>query len=152
MSLHVIDIPGESTKFDASPHVEVVSCDGGVRQLTIRYNAREATGGLEPIYGEVTFVSVLEYRWVSQEFYYEDFPEHEADVTFGLVEMLNSKYVDNMARKGVFRNHPDMRLGPGADEKTVRHFRMAFDDYGRFDVIALGVSVLEVAGRRPVAR
>jgi len=54
--------------------------------------------------------------------------------------------VENMASKGARRKHAGQRFGEVIKESEVKHYRLAFDEYGKFDVIALGVSVSEVAG------
>lgn len=112
--------------------------------LSVKYNASETTGGRPPTFGQIVFSSVLEYRWQASEVEYEDFVEHEDDFEFGLIEIRNSSYVENMAAKGVRAQFGEHRFGEAINDSEVKHYRLAFDDYGHFDVIALNVSVSQI--------
>lgn len=144
MPYSVIPIPGGGTRFEDAPVVQVLGNPNGAIALKIKYNASEITGGHPPVYGEVLFSDVLEYRWQADSVEYEDFPQHEDDFQFGLIEIHNSAYIDNMATKGVRGNLREHRFGAGIKDAEVRHFRMGFDDYGCFDIIALNVLANEV--------
>ncbi|MET0645673.1 MAG: hypothetical protein ABW208_03570 [Pyrinomonadaceae bacterium] len=144
MAHRVIGIPGGSTKFDSAPSVRVEGAEDEPVKLVVKYHSRETTGGAAPMYGLITFTDVLEYRFVASFFEYEDYAGHERDFRFGLIEILDSEYVENMAARGARREHAGQRFGEVIKESEVKHYRLAFDDYGQFDVIALGVSVGEV--------
>lgn len=141
MAFTKIDIPGGKTNWYAFPTVQVIGTTDESVTLVIRYHATERREHQPSLTAEVTFVDVFEYRWQAEFIEYEDLPCHRGDFTFGLIEILESQYVENMASKGSLRKYPGKRFGSGIAESDVRHFRIAFDDYGRFDVIAMGVKV-----------
>lgn len=45
----------------------------------------------------VVFPDVLELRWIEHDAAYEEHPQHEEDFEFGLIEILDSAYVEVMA-------------------------------------------------------
>ena len=138
-----IPIPGGSTRFEDAPVVRIAGGGDEPMTVTITYNAAEITGGRPPLLAEITFISVLEYRWVAQFVdYYPD--DDEENFEFGLIQITDSKHIEDMAAKGPWRNYPGQRFGDVIAESNVKHFRIAFDNYGLFDVIALGVVVREV--------
>ncbi|HWS90119.1 MAG TPA: hypothetical protein VN282_24330 [Pyrinomonadaceae bacterium] len=146
MAHQVIDIPGGSTMFDAAPSVRVEGAEDEPVTLVVKYRSKWIVPGEAPAFGLITFTDVIEYRFVATFFGYEDHAGHESDFRFGLIEIVNSAYVENMASKGARRKHAGQRFGEVIKESEVKHYRLAFDEYGKFDVIALGVSVSEVAG------
>lgn len=145
MAYKVIEIPGGGTRLEDAPSVRILGASGEPVTLIIQYHARETVEGQPPLFGEITFFDVLEYRWIADFVDYEDYPEHEKDFEFGLVEIIDSKYIENMASKGPWRDFPGQRFGPGIKESSVRHFRIVFDEYGKFDIIAFEVSVRETS-------
>jgi hypothetical protein len=146
MAHRVIDIPGGGTRFDAAPSVRVEGAEDEPVSLSVKYHSRATTGGRAPVFGVITFTDVLEYRWVADFADYEDYAAHKDDSQFGLIEIIASAYVENMASKGMWSSYKGQRFGEVIKESEVRHFRLAFDEYGKFDVIALGVTVGEIPG------
>ncbi len=138
-----IPIPGDRTSYEDNPEVQIVHLSDHPLSMVIRYHSRATRQDEKPVFGEITFSDVLEYRWVDAENEYFLFPD-EDDYKHGLIEILNSKYVENMAAKGSQRDRPGKRFGPLVEESSVHHFRLAFPHYGCFDVIARGVSVREI--------
>ena len=143
MAHKTIEIPGGTTSDDEGLAVLVTTCHDQPTTLSFRY----LSGGTEehPIFGEIIFTNVFEYRWKADFAIYEDYAEHDGDGTLGLIEIISSRYIEAMASKGRLRNHPGIRLGLGVDESQVRHFRIGVDDHGRYDIIALNVSIREIA-------
>jgi len=113
--------------------------------LSIKYHAAEIVANRPALCGLIVFSNVLEYRWQEGYLEYEDFAAHKDDYEFGLIEVINSEYIKNMASKGVRADFSEHRLGEGINDTEVKHYRLAFDEYGRFDVIALNVSVSEIS-------
>ncbi len=141
-----IEIPGEP----GAAEVESVQIIGGTDESTtvvVTYVAAAKGYVAGPaVRAEVIFSSVLEYRWITFDLFYEVFPEDEDSPKFGLVEVLHSRYIENMAAKGGRRDWPDHRFGLHLHESDVRHFRLSFDDWGELIVIALGVASRQLPG------
>lgn len=139
MAYKIIPIAGESTTREVAPRFEVVNTDG-CPIVIIRYHCRYIEEG-PPLYGQLTFSDVLEYRWIDDMIEYDDFPEHKDDYENGLIEILNSSYIENLKSKGYGHHVAGQRFGPYLPEKDVKHFRVGFDHYGTFEIIALKVDV-----------
>lgn len=144
MNVQTIPIPGGSTRFDDAPIVEIQAGRNQPLSLVVRYVAGQHQAGQPALLGEITFKDVLEYRWIESEVEYEDFTEHEDAYEFGLIQIQESRYIERMAAKGPWRDFPQQRFGGTIHEEDIKHFRLAFDEYGRFDVIALGVVIREI--------
>ena len=143
MNFKLIDIPGGSTMTDDSPDVKIVCPSDSPLTLIIKYHSNWIGRGEPPRLGEITFSSVLEFRWIDEACEYFQFPE-ERDHGYGLIEILNSKHKENMASKMQWKDRSGKRFGPTVEESDVHHFRLAFPYYGCFDIIALEVSIREI--------
>ncbi|HTP09105.1 MAG TPA: hypothetical protein VMP08_12695 [Anaerolineae bacterium] len=143
MNFKLIDIPGGSTMSDDSPDVRIMCPSEQPLTLSIKYQTHMIVSGQTPRYAEVTFSSVLEFRWVEEEFEYFQFPE-QRDHGYGLMEILDSMHKENMASRMQWKDRPGKRFGPALAESDVHHFRLAFPKYGCFDVIAVEVSIREI--------
>jgi hypothetical protein len=143
MAYLTIPIPGGSTRFEDAPVIRITGGGDEPLTVTICYNAAETTGARSPLLAEVTFTNVLEYRWVAHFVdYYPD--DDEGNFEFGLIQIVDSKHIEEMAAKGPWREYPGRRFGDVIAEAEVKHYRMAFDDYGLFDIIALDAVAREV--------
>lgn len=110
--------------------------------LQLEFPSASSEGGGQIRFSRVTFKSVFEYRWVFGEIPYFIF--NRGDFRFSLIEIIDSDQIKAMVDRGMFASQPEgRRLGGVADERTVRHFRIGFDEYGTFDVIALEVEIEE---------
>ncbi len=137
-----IDIPGGRTIYEDAPSVQIVCTASSWASLIIKYAAAEYVEGQPQLYGEITFKNVMEYRWVVFGYDYSPYSDDEYEGEgFELIQITDSKQVEDMASKSPFRYYPGKRFGPVIDESRVKHFRISFDDYGSFDVIAFDVSV-----------
>ncbi len=141
MSHTLIPIPGGGTILDDRPIVEVVSKRYELVQLVIKYHSCYSDEGSRM--GELTFKDVFQYRWTYDEIDYNDFESDADDFEFGLIEITNSPYIADILSKS-----QKYRAGRGLAEQmrfyNVRHFRLGFDEYGCFDIIADDVSVREI--------
>lgn len=133
-------IPGETTRYDDCPKVVMTGGGNTSVTVTVTYHAALAPPGTRATLGEVAFLNVLEIRWIDCDASYEEYPQHEDDYEFGLIEILDSAYIETMASRGVYHDHPGNRIR-GNPEDSVRHFRMGFDKWGELNVIATGFSV-----------
>lgn len=144
MAYKIIDIPGKDTTLDVAPQFEVINTEG-CPIVIIRYYCRYIEEG-PALFGQLKFSTVFEYRWIHDMIEYTDFPEHKDDYENGLIEIRNSSYVENLASKGPKRDRTGRRFGLYLAEEAVRHFRIGFDHYGIFEIIALEVDIQTVGG------
>jgi hypothetical protein len=143
MAYEVITIPGESTTYDDAPEVQIISNSSHRPIVIITYRAGLQEEGKAQLYGQIRFTGVLEYRWVDFDHLYSPYDDDQGE-GFGLIQITDSKWIEAMASKGWFQKYPGQRFGPGVDESRIKHYRMTFDDYGAFDVIAFDFSVGEI--------
>jgi hypothetical protein len=141
MSYREIDIPGGSTKFDDSPQVHIAAKSGEFATLTLTYISGVSRDGQPPPLANITFTGVIEYRWMHYMYHYLN---GDGIGRFRLMEIINSEYVEEIAANSPWRRYSGRRFGPSVRESEVKHFRLAFDDYGIFDIIASDVSIREV--------
>jgi hypothetical protein len=139
MTYRVLPIPGQTTQFEGCPQVTFVGGGHTSVSIMITYHASEISPDLGVQIGEVTFSDVLEFRWIENDVGYEEHPQHEDDYDLGLIEILDSAYIETMAARGGGREHAGIRIR-GRPESEVRHFRMGFDEWGTLDVIATRVA------------
>lgn len=144
MAYKVISIPGGSTTYDDCPRVQIISSDISKPTLIIKYIAGEFVENQPQLYGEITFLQVMEYRWVAFDYAYSPYQQDEQGEGFELIQIIDSKWIENIAAKGWFQKYPGQRFGPVIQESDVKHFRITFDDYGIFDIIAFDISVKEI--------
>lgn len=147
MAHKVLDIPGGSTRFENRP--EVTFSGGGTTSvsITVTYRATERTDEAPPRRGQLIFSDVLEVRWIEHDVDYDEYPQHEEDHNFGLIEIVDSAYVQAMAANGPWRDHVGLRIR-GQPETVVRHFRLSADDWGTLNVIATKIEIRELGESR----
>jgi hypothetical protein len=143
MTHRVLEIPGGSTRFENCPEVSFTGGGNTSVSVTVTYRATERTDASGPRRGQLVFSDVLEFRWVEANVGYEAYPQHEEDFAFGLIEILDSAYVETMAAHGGGRDYPGERIR-GQPESLVRHFRFAADDWGTLNIIATELEVREL--------
>src|SRR5687768_3117220 len=110
MTHQMIAIPGETTRFEDCPQVTFTGGGNTSVTVTLTYHAAAAPPGVRPVFGEITFSDVLEFRWIENDVLYEEYPQHEEDYEFGLVEILDSAYIETMAARGGWRDHAGIRI------------------------------------------
>jgi hypothetical protein len=150
----VVAIPGGSTSNDDDPQVTIVGPIDHPLTFIFKYHAYfEDENENCPVYGELTFTNVLAYRWITEFLEYEEFPEHREDGSLGVVEVLDSRYIEEMSTKMLSRfrlgNVPWKRLGLGINADEVKHYRIGVDDHGQYDIFCLGVIIKEIKGDGP---
>jgi len=114
---------------------------------TVTFRGSQRYEDREQIIAEVIFDDVLEFRWIEFDAGYEQYPEHDEDLAFGLIEIIDSAYVETMASYSRWRDYPGRRIRD-QPESLVRHFRFGFDDWGSLDIIATKIAIRET-GRAP---
>jgi len=137
----VIKIPGGSTEADNEPRVQILGGGNIPLELLITYHTGQSEGTKVRL-GEIRFTNVLEYRWISDTIWYYPYGD-DKNFIFGLVEIFKSEYIEDIASKGKYKDYIGRRFGPNIDEALIRHFRLSFDEYGYFDVVAFAVSIKE---------
>ncbi len=141
MSYILIPIPGGGTTLDDRPVVQVVSERNEMVKLIIKYKSCYSDEG--PRFGELTFTPVFQYRWTYGEVGYKDFESDAEDYEFGLIEITDSAYIADIL--GKTKNYDGQRgLIFYKNFYNIRHFRLGFDEYGTFDIVAADVLVREI--------
>jgi hypothetical protein len=135
MSYQVIPIPGESTRYEDAPIIEIMTQSDEALAIRIKYYARAISDGSGAHFGVINFIDVLRFGWVDDAADLEAFDGSLKDFKFGLIEITDSPDVE--ALKIHYRNIHHVAATP-------RHFRIGFDDFGRIDIIAISLSVMEV--------
>jgi|SRR5215203_1206043 len=145
MEYRVLAIPGETTIHEDNPDVAIVNHELSRPDLVVRYAAapiehvsRRATIS----YGVLTFHQLKEYRWVDSELSYAHFDDdlEDADsVVFGLIEVIDSRWVEKMRSES--RYLKAIEANPGrTNDLTIVHYRLTFEEYGAFDILARSVT------------
>ena len=89
----------------------------------------------------VRFMRVLDFRFFDFELGLEDQMTNSGDLEYCLIEIIDSGLVRAFVATGALRR----TAVPIVAEEDLRHYRIAFDDHGIYDVVCLGV---ELGGRR----
>src|SRR5436853_7118640 len=87
MAYRNLIIPGHTTALDDHPEFQVIALSNQPLTVMIKYLAEKTPE--RTVFGEITFISVLEYCWTAYFVEYEDIREHESDYEFGLIEILD---------------------------------------------------------------
>jgi hypothetical protein len=148
MSYKIIPIPGEHTMREGCPQVTISGGGDSHVCLSIRYHA--SCVGEPYLIGEVEFPGVYEFRFIDADFRYERHAEHLYDSRFALIEVENSAYVEEMAAKRDLGYRTENRFGDLIPESSVKHYRMVFDEYGQYDVIAREVIVRAITDKAKI--
>jgi hypothetical protein len=112
----------------------------------VRYHSGYLEENQPARFGQITFKDVFEYRFIDETIEYEEHDRHEHDGELGLVEITDSQYVETMlARSARAAGPAGRRLADHLPDSEIRHYRILFDDYGKLDVIAMGVDVAETS-------
>lgn len=123
-----------------APRIAVSMEPNDPLRLELIFEAAEYRAGESQIFWRVTFPQTLEYRWI--EFNWEYFASNDDDFEFSLIEIVDSGQIEAMIKAGPNSHRPvGQRMGGVLDERDVHHYRIGFDDYGTFDIIALGVEI-----------
>jgi len=161
MEIRNIPMPGLVTRLAADIRVQIVGREDSEIGFVISYRIGEDYDPtadysipVQERFGEIRFNTVIECRFGWDTYFYDDFPEvNEMEWEFlaannelDFIEIVGSPYIENMLSKGL-RSHLKDRMGGGSwggiQESDVKHYRIAFDNYGRFDILALGVVTRE---------
>jgi hypothetical protein len=142
MTHRVLEIPGGSTRFENCPEVSFTGGGNTSVRITVTYRATEWTEDAAPRRGQLVFSDVLEFRWIEHDVGYEPYEQHRNDGNFGLIEILDSAYVETMAVHGGWRDHAGLRIR-GQPEGRARHFRFCADDWGTLNIIATELEIRE---------
>ncbi len=142
MAYIVIPIPGGGTTLDDRPVVQVVSERNQMVKLIIKYKSCHSDEG--PRFGELTFTPVFQYRWTYDEVDYNEFESDAEDYEFGgLIEIIDSAYLADILAK-TEKYHGQQGFIAYKKFYNIRHFRLGFDEYGVFDIVAADVLVREI--------
>lgn len=132
--------PELGTSWDDQPVVAVVNRSNHSTTLVLVFVTTPGDDSTPVRRSRLTFHSVWYYRWIEWDLGYE--PDNTEDYEFALIEVLDSELVGDIRARGKYLND-----GPTSDLKSVlgpdrpRHFRIAFDDHGMYDVLCDSVDV-----------
>jgi hypothetical protein len=84
---------------------------------------------------KIRFVRVLDLRFSDFDLGL-DLPDSEA-FEYGLIELTSSETLRSFRSSGVL----ERPASPVTREPELRHFRIAFDDHGTYDIICLGIEL-----------
>jgi hypothetical protein len=128
------------TRYEGNPQVRVASIPDGPLSLQVTLQTTSAPDGQEAAFSRIVFKDVLEYRWIASNHSY--LLTDKNDAGFCLIEILNSEHVEMLVSNDIYSDSPPgSRLGGVLDERSLHHYRLDFDEYGTFDIIALSVEI-----------
>ena len=97
MAYQVINGQYLYTGLDDAPRVQIVTRPGGnPTDMIIEYTS-SPNGSAKTA---ITFPSVFEYRWVDGD--WDRIWPHSEDYEFGLIEIINSEYIERMIGRSLF--------------------------------------------------
>jgi hypothetical protein len=134
------------TTWSDGPDVSIGGGNDKPATLDLEFDSAEAHTDSAGRRTRVRFIGVLEYRWIASAFTY--FSWNRDDFGFCLGEVVGSELAEALLSSSIYSERgPGERLGGVVKDDRLRHFRIGFDDYGTFDVLALGVEVEAVEGK-----
>ena len=149
-----IPIPGLTTLETSAPQVRLIGDQDTQITLLLSYtfyetDPKDISNKRHKRVGEISFVPVIGLRFCWAEFIYDEFREiqiagealQNTKWRPGLDEIVDSPYIEHMLSTNRYSHLADRMGGGGITEADVKHYRIEFDEYGRFDVLALGVSI-----------
>ncbi|MCP9624803.1 hypothetical protein FOH10_11975 [Nocardia otitidiscaviarum] len=89
-------------------------------------------------WASVTFETVLAYRW--SDFDLGDPRTDRDQFEFGLIRITESELVDQLLN-GADRLDPAEWYGSSMARGDIRHYRIAFDDHGVYDIVCGGLHI-----------
>lgn len=155
MKYKVLEIPGNTTIYEDNPEVTVIRNHLSGPHLSIKYAAvplQHLPSHTVHTYGLLIFSHVLEYRWVHGDVSYPHFTNDTSDGSgeFTLIEIEDSKWIEMMTLQSGYLQA--IKLYPERLRKiTIIHYRLTFDEYGVFDILARDFMSKEIVEEVPIS-
>jgi hypothetical protein len=125
----VIDREVTATRYAEAPTVLIEAASGQPTTVTLRYASSYVDRGGKGRTTEVTFRHVLDFRFRDQELGLDG--TDAGNSAFALIEISDSELIGQFIAAGRVR----MRSDGVVREGDLRHFRLTFDEHGRYDVV-----------------
>jgi len=141
-----VAIEGERlrTQFAGAPHVALEASLGSNDAVFEFDSSLRDSNGFNWV-TVVRFMRVLDFRFFDFELGLEDQMTNPGDLEYCLIEITDSDLTRAFVASGALRR----TAVPIVAEEDLRHYRIAFDDHGIYDVVCLGI---ELGSRRVDAR
>lgn len=126
-------IPGArlATRHAYAPTVWMEAKSDGPTRVVMEYATSTIQENQPPLVTRLTFSRVLEFGWSEFD---RGVRLRDHDVAFSLIEITDSPLIAEINRRVRER---------GWDEQPLHHYRIAFDDHGRYEVICAKVTIEE---------
>lgn len=134
----VVEGDGLRTQFAYAPKVSLEAAQDGPMTVKMRFASSVIGADKRVSVTTLTFANVLDFRWSDFELGLA-IPNPD-DTGFRLIEVVDSGTIEEFLREGKLRQR---RRGL-IKEEDLRHFRIAFDDHGTYDVVCTDVSSVVV--------
>lgn len=133
-------VPGEGlrTRWDDEPTVVIRNKREAPATVELSFFTEPLEPGWIPRRTRLTFLKVLEYRWVEWEVGYH--LTDQDDGALGLIEIAPSEHVAMMAEQGTSYDWSG-RIPGAMTADNVRHFRISFDEHGSYDLLCLELRI-----------
>jgi hypothetical protein len=128
--MRVIPLPHTTDFTDSGPIVEMRNAD-----FVIRYDYRDEARVIH--WTKITFGIVYGFKYTEAE--YIDTLDYE----FGLVELQDSRWIQEMLDIWIRERGGEKELAFGGELDKVHHYRLYFDDKGLYDIICKTLRIEE---------
>jgi hypothetical protein len=105
--------------------------DDGPTRVVIEYTSSTIQESQPPLVTRLTFARVLEFAWSEFD---RGVRLRDEDMAFSLIEVADSPLIERITQLVAER---------GWDERTLHHYRIAFDDHGFYEVVCAELTIDE---------
>jgi hypothetical protein len=126
-------VPGArlATRYAYAPTVRMEAESEGPTRVVMEYASSTSQESQPPLVTRLIFSRVLEFGWSEFD---RGVRLRDHDVAFSLIEITESPLIAAINRRVRER---------GWDERTLHHYRIAFDDHGGYEVVCAEVTIEE---------
>jgi hypothetical protein len=126
-------VPGArlATRYAYAPTVHMEAKPDGPTRVVLEYTSSTIQERQPPLVTRLTFSHVLEFGWSEFD---RGVRMSDHDMAFSLIEVTDSPLIAQV-------NHRVRERG--WDERPLHHYRIAFDDHGRYEVVCAAVTIEE---------
>ncbi len=126
-------VPGTrlATRYAYAPTVRMEAEDDGPTRVVMEYTSSTIQESQPPLRTRLTFSRVLEFRWSEFD---RGVGLRDSDHAFSLIEITDSAVIAEINRRVTER---------GWDKRTLHHYRIGFDDHGRYEIVCAELDIQE---------